>query len=307
MLDFFMATFGQMATLFIVLAVSYILRKKDVLSENSDMVFSKLLARVVGPTLCFETFSSNFKSDNLKTNMSIIFCGTIVLIAVYLLARVLSPLFDKDSYMKNIYIYSFTIANIGYMGYPITQAVFGDKVMFDMMIFCIPANVFIYSAGYAMLNPLNKKITFKSLINPTFFGMALGALVGILNIPLPIPVSSAVSMFADSMGLLAMIVTGVVIAKYPFKEIVNNPKIYIASFLRLIAIPSVLMMLMLILNVPKIYVLPALCFSAMPLGLNTVVFPASFGADTKPGASMALISTLGSIVTIPLMFSIFGG
>ena len=92
-----------------------------------------------------------------------------------------------------------------------------------------------------------------------------------------------------------------------FKEIVNNPKIYIASFLRLIAIPSVLMMLMLILNVPKIYVLPALCFSAMPLGLNTVVFPASFGADTKPGASMALISTLGSIVTIPLMFSIFGG
>lgn len=307
MLDFFMATFGQMATLFIVLAVSYILRKKNVLPESSDMVFSKLLARVVSPMLCVRTFSSNFKLDNISTNIGLILGGTIVLVIVYLLARLLAPLFDKDSYMKNIYIYSFTIANIGYMGYPITQAVFGDKAMFDMMIFCIPANVFIYSAGYAMLNPYNKKITFKTLLNPTFFGMAIGAVIGVFNIKLPLPVSNAISMFADSMGFLAMIITGVVIAKYPFKEIVNNPKVYVASFIRLIAIPTALVSLMLVLNVPDIYIIPTLCFASMPLGLNTVVFPASYGADTKPGASMALISTLGSILTIPLMFSIFGG
>lgn len=47
-----------------------------------------------------------------------------------------------------------------------------------------------------------------------------------------------------------------------------------------------------------------LCATAMPLGLNTVVFPAAYGGDTTPGASMALISHLMSIITIPIMFAV---
>ncbi|HAY97711.1 MAG TPA: permease, partial [Ruminococcaceae bacterium] len=48
-----------------------------------------------------------------------------------------------------------------------------------------------------------------------------------------------------------------------------------------------------------------LCATAMPLGLNTVVFPAAYGGDTTPGAGMALVSHLISVITIPVMFSIF--
>ena len=47
-----------------------------------------------------------------------------------------------------------------------------------------------------------------------------------------------------------------------------------------------------------------LCATAMPLGLNTVVFPAAFGGDTTPGASMALVSHLMSVITIPIMFAL---
>ena len=52
-------------------------------------------------------------------------------------------------------------------------------------------------------------------------------------------------------------------------------------------------------------VMLTLCATAMPLGLNTVVFPAAYGGDTTPGASMALISHLMSIITIPIMFTLF--
>ena len=49
----------------------------------------------------------------------------------------------------------------------------------------------------------------------------------------------------------------------------------------------------------------ALCATAMPLGLNTVVFPAAYGGDITPGAGKVLISHLISIITIPIMFSNF--
>ena len=47
----------------------------------------------------------------------------------------------------------------------------------------------------------------------------------------------------------------------------------------------------------------AICAVAMPMGLNTVVIPAAYGEDTSAGASMALISSVLSIGTIPLVFA----
>ena len=308
MIEFFTATLGQLITLFGVLVVGYLLKKKDVLPDNSDRVLSRLLAWAASPALCFRTFANNFKVDNMETNLGLIITGIAVLLLSFLISKIISPLFSKgDSYLNNIYLYSFTISNISYMGYSITQEVIGDVAMFNMMIFCIPLNVFIYSFGLAMLNPVNKKITFKSLVNPIFASMIIGAVFGVFNISLPSTLSRVVSMFADSMSFLAMIVTGFTIAKYPLRDMLSNPKIYIASLLRLIVIPSFFVTAIILLKLPKAYALSALCALSMPLGLNTVIFPASYGGDTKPGASMALISTFASLITIPVMFTIFGG
>ena len=44
----------------------------------------------------------------------------------------------------------------------------------------------------------------------------------------------------------------------------------------------------------------------MPLGLNTIVIPAAYGGDTRIGASCALISSVLAVVTIPVLFLVFG-
>ena len=49
-----------------------------------------------------------------------------------------------------------------------------------------------------------------------------------------------------------------------------------------------------------------LCFLAMPLGLNTIVIPAAYGGDTSTGASCALISSTLAVITIPVLFLLFG-
>lgn len=68
---------------------------------------------------------------------------------------------------------------------------------------------------------------------------------------------------------------------------------------------AAVMAVLLLLKTDKDIIRVALCATAMPLGLNTVVFPAAYGGDTTPGAGMALVSHLISVITIPVMFSIF--
>ena len=107
------------------------------------------------------------------------------------------------------------------------------------------------------------------------------------------------------MSPLAMILTGFVVADFSIKKLASVKRIYLASILRLIVLPLAFVLILKLLKTDDTIVMLTLCATAMPLGLNTVVFPAAYGGDTTLGASMALISHLISIVTIPIMFSLF--
>ena len=79
---------------------------------------------------------------------------------------------------------------------------------------------------------------------------------------------------------------------------------YIIALLRLILIPGAFLVVLRILHVPDmICVLTCLAF-ACPCGMNTVVFPAAYGQDTRPGAGLTLLTSAAAVVTIPLMMSI---
>ena len=107
------------------------------------------------------------------------------------------------------------------------------------------------------------------------------------------------------MGPMAMLLAGVVIGEYNFSELLKNKKIYIVTLLRLIIIPAVFVSVLKLFNVSHEIIVIMLIAYATPMGLNTVVFPAAYGGDTKTGAAMTMISSILSIATIPLMYYIF--
>ena len=106
-------------------------------------------------------------------------------------------------------------------------------------------------------------------------------------------------------GPIAMVLAGIVIGGYNFKSLLNNKKVYVASFLRLVVIPAVMMLVLKLIGINDEIMTLALVAFATPLGLNTIVYPAAYGGETKTGASMAMISHTLSVITIPLMYLVF--
>ena len=103
----------------------------------------------------------------------------------------------------------------------------------------------------------------------------------------------------------AMLLTGFIIGTFEFKSLLTNKRIYLAVFFRLIVIPFLMAGIMKLLGFSGSILICALCAYCMPMGLNTVIIPSSYGGDTKLGAGIALISHVLSIITIPVMFTIF--
>ena len=303
----FTATLNQMLVLFIFMALGFFLNKKRLLPLDDSVVLSKLETYAFVPCLVFSVFYKYCTVENFTQKWTYMLYGAAVMAVSLPIGIVLAKLFAKDGYLKKIYTYSFAVANFSFMGNAVVLGVFGEKVLFDYLIFTLPLNLYVYSIGTASLIPAEKggKLSVKTFVNPIFIALILGAVCGLLSVPLPKFITTAISSAGACMSPLAMLLTGFVIGEYSLKTLASDQKVYLASVIRLIILPSAFMAVLLLLKTDKDIIRVALCATAMPLGLNTVVFPAAYGGDTTPGAGMALVSHLISVITIPVMFSIF--
>ena len=285
----FQITLQQMVILFLFMAVGFVMVKRKMLPENAAGVLSKLLVTAFLPCMVFKTFATNLNPGNIMEKLPLF------------LISALSRLFARDRMTRNVYIYSMTVPNMGYMGYPLVGAVLGDMMLLDFMVVAVPSNLFIYTVGMQILNP-NGKFSFKKIMNPPMIGMLIGIVFGLCSIPVPEVVLDAATSASNCMAPCAMLLTGFVLAKQPLKAMFVQAKSYVISFIKLVIFPIAGFFAMRLLGAPQQAVLLCTIALALPFGLNSVVFPEAFGGDSTPGARLCFIGNLMALVTIPLVF-----
>ena len=164
-----------------------------------------------------------------------------------------------------------------------------------------------YDAAPCLLIPAEEgkqtlKSRLKSFANPMIAAMLVGMVIGLCNIQLPKFLNEVISVTGGCMSPLAMILTGITIAKIDMKKVLSIKSIYVVSLVRLIAFPALFMGLLLLVSMPDNIAACAVCSLAMPLGLSTLVIPGGYGKDTSVAAGMTLVSHLLSALTIPIVF-----
>ena len=325
MLQTFLATLQPLLVLFLCIAVGFTIHKCKLAPENSDKVMAKLELWVFCPALSLATQIRYCTIDTISTNATnvvfAVFCVAISLGIAIPLSRVFVR---ENCYERGVYQYALAFANLGYMGDPLVQALFGDAVLALYKLFTLPLTVVIYIWGINVLTPkeIKRGNPIKSVFNFPMICMLLGMTIGLcglggvggfMDTKLPF-VMSTLDTLKACMGPVAMLLVGFKIAGYDLGAMLKNKKVYIATFLRLIVFPAIIIAFLfgvktlgnlifgLSLNNNVLFL--AFFAVATPLGMNTVVFPEAYGGDPKTGAGMALISHTLCVLTIPLMYAL---
>ncbi|MBR7110613.1 MAG: AEC family transporter [Clostridia bacterium] len=319
MIDTILATLTPMATLFLCIAIGFALRKANILSKDSGKMMAKLENWVFCPALSFYTMATFFTLDSIQVHgTNLLFSCLTVGLCVALSIPLSCALVKNKCYERNVYRYALAIANIGYMGDPIVLAMFGAEALAYYKLFCLPFHLVIYTWGITILVPSGERTgnSLKNIINPPMIAMFVGIIFGIAGLTVHIPafLNNAIVSLKDCMGPVAMLLAGVTIANYNFFGMLKKKKVYIATLLRLIILPIIIMAVVFgikelvnlifatgIDNTIMFYVLFA---TATPLGMNTIVFPEAYGGDPETGASMAMISHTLCVITIPLIYAL---
>lgn len=309
-MEIFYAVISQIGVLFSFIFIGFILRRLALLPEKTTEVFSKLENQILMPAVVINTFRTNCTVKNISEKWVFIAYSVAILIFCIIVGFVVSRFLGKTEFLRKIYRYSLSVSNFGFVGTAMVVGIYGgDSIeLFDYLMFTLPLNLFTYSIGISWLVPDGgKAFSLKTFINPIFVSLFIGAMLGLLNFPKLDIVTTIITGTADCMSPIAMILTGFVIGEYQFRRLFSQWQTYVVAAIRLVAIPSVAVTVLKLLNTPNEIVIAVLCAHAMPLGLNTVIIPSAYGKPVEEGASMALVSQLSSIITIPLLFLIFTG
>lgn len=303
MTEVFGNTIGQLAILFGFIIAGIIIGRLRILPEDAAGTLSKLLTIFFMPALTFRSCATNCKMENIMQYITYISISAAVIIVLFFISKLLACRFAKNDSEIGIYSYALTVSNCGYMGYPMMLAMFGDLMLFKMMIVGIPVNIYIYTLGMGMM--ATGKISLRSLINPVFIATMLGIVFGLSGLTLPSIADEFLSGAANCMSPVAMLVSGLVMSRLPFKKLFGDVRAYIVALLRLIILPAVLVAVLYLLGVGEELLVIMLVLNAMPIGMNTIVFPEAHGIDGTSGAKLVLVSNILCIITIPLMVMIF--
>jgi len=311
MLVAFLTTLAQMCRILFFLIVGYMFNKLHLVPRTAEPVLSKFVALLFIPSL---TFYSNLVECNLTSlgqYSQWVLIGGALWLGCTLIGAATTRFFGGDNaYLRGVYRYAFGFPNTGAVGTPLILSLFGTAGLFKYGLFTFINGVMTYAWGVQQMQPQKEKMTLrvflKNFFNLNFIAMISGMLLGLLGGKEWMP-EFALKIFSDLGGCyvpVALLLTGFSIADYSFSEVFGNVKIYLYTAMRLLILPGLVLMVLYAFQAPYMLAVMAALVYACPCGMNVVVFPASYGQECKDGASMVLISSMCSIITVPLIYAL---
>lgn len=316
-MDIFQPVLLRMVFLFAFILVGYILSKAKFIPDNSATVLSKLENMVFVPALVMGTFISDFNVETLCKAWKPLLGGFALAIVLIPLSILCAKVSFKEKYLQKIGTYGLAFSNFAFMGNAIMEGVFAQYFR-DYILFTLPfwVLIYLYGAPVLLISDGEKKgfgARMKSFLNPMFIGMIIGMVIGLIcgwtKKQIPSVCTEIIGVAGSCMSPVAMLLTGMTIAKLDLLQLVKKWRIYLLSFFKLLVFP--LLYIGIFVFVPQnsfldeTLLISGMCFICMPTGLNTIVIPAGYGKDTTDAAGIALITHLLSVITIPLMFMLF--
>lgn len=303
----FTATMEQMAVLFLLITIGFLVAKLKIVPDNTAMILSKLENTLFVPALVLGTFVSNFTVQKLESAMSLFLISFAIGFVMILLANIVAKRCSKDNYVRKIYTYGLSFSNFGFMGNAVVSAVF-PNIFVDYLIFTMPLWIMIYLWGVPCLLIPNDskeqsiKSRLKAFVNPMFISLLIGMIIGIVGLALPNPIMTVVTTVGNCMSPLAMLLTGMTVANMNLKRVFAMRSVYMVSLVRLLIFPLIFIGIFKFVPVSQTIKICAICSLAMPLGLSTIVVPSGYGRDTSVATGMTIVSHVLSAVTIPIIF-----
>lgn len=298
----------QMIQLFMVMALGYLLYKIKILDDDFNKKLTSLLLSVTTPALIISSVLSTTEYQSLNQILFVFLVGIITYIVLPIIGFVIVKVMRIPRNQQGLYIFMTVFSNIGFMGFPVMKAIFGNSAVFYTAIFNMIFNLFVFTVGIPMMNygtGKKSQMKLKNLLSPGVIASVVALIIYFTHIQLPDVIASTITMVGDITTPVAMLIIGSTLAAIPLNEIFMEFRIYPYTLIKQIIVPIIIYpILKLFIHDPLVLGVTLIMIS-MPVGNSAVLFATEYDGDISLAAKAVFMTTLLSIMTIPLIVALF--
>lgn len=306
MFDGFLLTAQQVGVLFTLMAVGYVCRRKGLFSDAFVKGAVNLLLLIVTPCLIIHVFQRPFTKEllaNLGMALATAFFahGVGLLFAETCFRRV-------DDMRKGILKFGTVFSNGGFMAIPLEYALLGAEGAFYGAVYVVVFNLLCWTYGLKVmcghLKDLDKRILF---VNPGTIGITVGLPLFLTSTTLPQLIGEPIRYLSELNTPLAMIIIGYYLADARFSAYFRCAPALVASGLRLLVIPSIVLAVLMMIRgfgLDPVMAVALTASASAPVAAMDSMFAAKYGKDVDLSVGLVSVTTLISIITMPFIVGV---
>ena len=299
--------FSLQGTLFALMLVGAILKKKGIIDANGKKCLTDLCINVVIPCNIFKSCLIEFNMEIFRS------CGLLLRAAVIMQAVCLT----LNKFIFNRYVpqrrkvlqYCTIVPMSGFLGNPIAEAIYNEIGVLYTSIFLIPMRIIMLSGGTTYFvedeKVDKKKVAKNVLTHPCLVAIYLGLICMVTQVKLPSVITATVRYLGNCNSALTMLIVGTILADVKITTIFNKDTALFSVF-RLVILPAAALAVGLGLGLDTTSLGISVLMTGMPAGATAAIFAARYNSDALFATRCVVMTTLASMVTLPIWCYLVG-
>ena len=296
---------NKVIIMFIMVLIGLVCAKVGLIDEATNKKLSNITMMLVSPLLMFASFQLDFSAEMLK-NLLISFglsavCFAVSIALSYVLIR------GRDRSRLSIERISMIYSNCGFIGIPLAESLYGKEGVFYVTVFITVFNLLLWTQGVILMTgKASGKQMLKNLCTPAIFAILAGIVCFVMQIRLPNLLMEPIESIGGMNTPLAMLVAGVTLGHSHWLGCLKQIRTYYLVLVKLIVIPLVCVLLLSVLPLSPILLMIPLIATACPTGAASTMFALRYNGDSGHASELFAITTVPSILTIPMIVRLCG-
>lgn len=303
-----------MCKLLLAMVIGFFLFKKQILTEDTNKKLSALIVQFTCPCIILNSVASVSHND-AHLVLRLFLAGIVMYMIFPAIAYLVTGLMRVPAHLRGTYMCMLIFSNNSFMGYPVVQALFGESAIFYITIFNMPFNILFFSLALHLFKKdaaigsgayEREKINPRNFINNGIIAAIAALVIYFANIPMPDIFFECVGFIGNITTPLSMIIIGSSMAAASLKEIKTEKGIWPMLPIRLIGMPILVWAFMHLVTDDPILIGICTVGAGMPVASLVAMGSAPYPRQNKCASIGVVISTLFSLITIPIMAVLLG-
>lgn len=198
------------------------------------------------------------------------------------------------------------VMNNMFIALPVVETLFGSQAVFYCSLSCIPFNVLLYTFGIYRLQGGEGKgsVRLRDIFSVPLLATLVALVIFLLRPPVPPVVKELASTMSAATMPLSMIVIGSSLGSVSLLDAFKKGKLYLMCVIRLLLCPLLVWLLAGLMTDDLMLRVTATIIAAAPSGVVVSVLAIQYDRDAVFTSEGILLSTVFSMLTIPLIVAI---